>query len=182
MTAPFARRIDVKAKDKNGDLIPGVAFEWRAGDVGAGEAPSTDGHVSFELTDPNAVVSVKATFEGESQAKKLVVGQTSYEFRFAEVEVNPQWRSFVMKHFPALIGIAFILLTVVLAVEMRDPTAFQQHVILATLSLGAGGFGGEIAGFINLDLTLGKKLALSAGGAVAIFVLLYFFVPAGVPT
>jgi hypothetical protein len=48
-------------------------------------------------------------------------------------------------------------------------------------SLGGGGFGGEIAGFINADLTLGQKLKITAGGAAAIFVLLYFFVPAGTP-
>ncbi len=87
-----------------------------------------------------------------------------------------------MKHFPAIVGIVFILLTVILAMTIQHPSPFQIHVMLATLALGAGGFAGEFAGYLVANITLGRKLAVTAGGAMAIFALLFFFVPAGTPS
>jgi hypothetical protein len=84
-----------------------------------------------------------------------------------------------MKHFPALAGIFFILLAVILVFVFDNPNRLQTQVVLAMFALGGGGFGGEISGFIKTDLTLGTKLKIAAGGAAAIFVVLFFFVPAG---
>jgi len=175
---PFPRRIGVTAKDANNDLIDGVVFAWFIDNQPAGEQIS-NGNGALEVLSPVAVVSVKATYNGESQGPvKLALDQKTYEFRF-DLQIHPRGKEFSMKHFPALIGIFFILLAVGLAFAFNNPSSFQRQVVLAMLSLGAGGFGGEIAGFIKADLTLGNKLAVSAGGAAAIFVLFYFFLPAG---
>ena len=82
------------------------------------------------------------------------------------------------KHFPALIGIAFVVIAIVLAFAFSSPSPLQVHIILAVLSLGGGAFGTEISGMINVNLGLGTKLAVGATGAAAIFVILYFSVPA----
>ena len=84
-----------------------------------------------------------------------------------------------MKHFPALIGVLFILLGLGLAFYFGCPNTLQQRLVLATFALGAGGFGGEIAGFLKVDLSLTQKATISAGGAMAVFIILFFFVPAG---
>jgi hypothetical protein len=83
-----------------------------------------------------------------------------------------------MKHFPALVGIIFVLLALAYAFAFQKPTPPQVYFLLALCSVAGGGFGGEIAGFIKTDLTLSSKLTISAAGAFAIFVLLYLFVPA----
>jgi hypothetical protein len=178
MPEDFSRRVSANASDVNGDLIPDATIEWYVNDAFAGSGDGA-GHSSIEVLDSSATIAVKAKVGDLVQGPvKLGPQQAEYNFHF-DREVHPRWRSFVMKHFPALVGIVFILLALALVFTFQKPTPLQVHVLLALFALGGGGFGGEIAGFINADLTLSAKLKISAGGAAAIFVLLYFFVPAG---
>jgi hypothetical protein len=86
---------------------------------------------------------------------------------------------FAQKHFGAIAGIVFILIALALGFSFQNPTALQRQLILVTLSLGGGAFSLEFANKIRANLTLGQKLVISAGGAAAVFVILYFFTPAG---
>jgi hypothetical protein len=177
----FARRIAVTARDSNGELLKGVSISWSVNGTTVGGGIQSDGHCSIELHDASAVVAVTATYDGHTLGPVILAqGLDAYEFEF-DLVIHPKWKQFFMKHFPAIIGIAFILLAVLLGFVYQAPTPLQTHILLGLFSIGGGGFGGEIAGFIKTDLTLGRKLAISAGGAAAIFVLLYFFVPAGTP-
>jgi hypothetical protein len=173
----FTRRIDVRGTDRHGHPLRGVVFDWFVDGEHVGTA-ATNGQASIEIDSSAAIVAITAQFDGEKMSIRLAPDQTFYTFLF-DVSAYPYWREFGMKHFPALVGIAFILLASVLAFAFREPNDLQRHVILAMFALGGGGFGGEIAGFIKADMTLGTKLTISAGGAAAIFVLLYFFIPAG---
>jgi hypothetical protein len=177
MPSDFARRISVTVVDSNGESIPGATIAWYLNDTDAGSA--TGGRSSLEVFDSSAAVSVRAIVGNEVQGPvKLAASQDNFEFRF-DLQLHSQWWQFMMKHFPAIVGIVFILLALTLTFSFQTPTPLQVHVLLAMFALGGGGFGGEIAGFINADLTLSTKLKITAGGAAAIFVLLYFFVPAG---
>jgi len=176
---PFSRRVSATAKDLNGELIKGVDFNWFVNGESAGTGKTSEGHSTIEVLDANAVISVSAVFGGTTKGPVVLANdQTLYSFIF-ETTIHSSREQFAMKHFPAIIGIVFILLAVVLVFVFGKPTALQTHVVLALFALGGGGFGGEIAGFLNVNLTLTQKLTISAGGAAAIFVLLYFFVPAG---
>ena len=46
------------------------------------------------------------------------------------------------------------------------------------LALAGGGVGAVIPGFLDVSMKAGAKLALRAGGALAVFVVLYFWSPA----
>jgi hypothetical protein len=46
------------------------------------------------------------------------------------------------------------------------------------LALAGGGVGAVIPGFLDVSMKVGTKLALRAGGALAVFVVLYFWSPA----
>lgn len=96
-----------------------------------------------------------------------------------EIVIAGEKGCFMKDHFPALIGIGFVLIAVVLAFAFPAPTPLQVHILLAVLSLGGGAFASEIPGLIRVDLTLGQKFVIGATGAMAIFVILYFAVPAG---
>jgi hypothetical protein len=74
----------------------------------------------------------------------------------------------------ALIFIATILTLVVL---IKNPSALQAHIFLAVLALAAGGFSSALPGLLNVKMRLSKRLVIGATGALAVFVIVYFFVP-----
>jgi hypothetical protein len=179
MTQPvLPRRIVVRAKDASGVPIRGARFEWRVNGEVAGAGELTDGHSDLEVTDPGAVVTVSAEVGGiRREAVRLAANAQQYEFRFDEIDQFPAWQHFVRTRFPVLTGVMFVLLTITLAFVFGRPTRFQTNIMYATFALGGGAFSSWIAGEIRTDLTVGKKLTISAGGAAAIFVILYFFRP-----
>jgi hypothetical protein len=66
-----------------------------------------------------------------------------------------------------------------LAFRSGPPLTDQQFEILRSLlALAGGGVGAVIPGFLDVNLTAGTKLVLRAGGALAVFVVLYFWSPA----
>ncbi len=83
-----------------------------------------------------------------------------------------------MKHFPALIGILFVVIAIALAFTFSNPNSLQVRVILAVLSLGGGAFASEIPGLLQVDIKLGSQIKIAAASAMGIFVLLYLVVPA----
>lgn len=77
-----------------------------------------------------------------------------------------------------LTGIAFLTILLVIALAIPYPTRFQLLVFRVILALAAAGLGAVIPGFINIDLAFAAKTAIRAGGAIALFVIIYFFNPA----
>jgi hypothetical protein len=75
------------------------------------------------------------------------------------------------------IGVVFLLLY--LAVAYREPSAFQYAVFRTVLALAAAGVAALVPGVLHLELPwAGAGFALKAGGALAVFVIVYFFSPA----
>jgi hypothetical protein len=70
-------------------------------------------------------------------------------------------------------GGAFLLLVIVLALFVPHPTAFQYSVFRVALSLAAAGFAAPIPGFIKATI----PGYVEAGGALAVFVVVYYFNP-----
>jgi len=81
-------------------------------------------------------------------------------------------------HALMIIGLALIVCSVFLAFYFENPTAIQVKIIISLLSLGGGAFGSEIPGILKVKLTIGKQLLVGATGAAAIFVILFFWIPA----
>jgi hypothetical protein len=60
-----------------------------------------------------------------------------------------------------------------------DSLSSQQFELLRIiLALAGGGVGAVVPGFLDLHLKVGARLALRAGGALAVLVVLYFWSPA----
>ena len=66
-------------------------------------------------------------------------------------------------------GTSFVVVLLIIAIFIPSPTTFQIFVFRVVLSLAAGGVGAIIPGFINVQF----KNWLRAGGALALFVLVY---------
>ena len=71
-------------------------------------------------------------------------------------------------------GVSFLLINIVLAVFIPTPTASQSGIFRTVLALSAAGFAAFIPGFLEVEV----KPYIRAGGAIAVFVIVYFFYPA----
>uniref|UniRef100_UPI004055D4EA Lcl C-terminal domain-containing protein n=1 Tax=Candidatus Electronema sp. TaxID=2698783 RepID=UPI004055D4EA len=75
-------------------------------------------------------------------------------------------------------GLCFVAALLVLAIWFPQPTAFQYTVFRITLALAAAGIAGIIPGMIRLTVKPGTALLIHAGGALAVFVMVYLLAPA----
>ena len=75
-------------------------------------------------------------------------------------------------------GVVFVVALVALAIFFPKPTTFQYNVFRIVLALAAAGVAAMIPGFIDLNLSPTAELTIRAGGALAVFVMVYFFNPA----
>lgn len=77
-----------------------------------------------------------------------------------------------------IFGVVFVITLLTIAFIIPSPSDFQYTVFRIVLALAAGGVVAAFPGFI--EVTLGKWLR--AGGALAVFVLVYFYSPAAIET
>ena len=75
-------------------------------------------------------------------------------------------------------GVIFVIVLVVLAVLFPSPSPFVYLVFRVVLALAAAGVAAVLPGFINVEVSPTGTGAIRAGGALAIFVIVYFFNPA----
>jgi hypothetical protein len=75
-------------------------------------------------------------------------------------------------------GCAALAAVLWLAFRSDSLSSQQFEILRIVLALAGGGVGAVVPGFLDLHLKAGAKLALRAGGALAVFVLLYFWSPA----
>jgi len=70
-------------------------------------------------------------------------------------------------------GLVFLVVMLVIAVFIPQPTTFQFFIFRVVLALAAAAFGATIPGFLKIQVSLWAKGLISAGGALGLFVLIY---------
>lgn len=76
----------------------------------------------------------------------------------------------------------FLIAFLAIAIVIPNPTPFQRETFRIVLSLVAAAFGQAIPGVLRVGLTstgTGVDWKIRAGGALAVFVIVYFLNPAG---
>jgi hypothetical protein len=73
-----------------------------------------------------------------------------------------------------IFGVVFVVMLLAVALFVPNPTAFQYTVFRIVLALAAAGVAAMIPGFLEVTISTW----LRAGGALAIFVIVYFYAPA----
>lgn len=71
-------------------------------------------------------------------------------------------------------GVVFVVVLLVLALAVPNPTEFQYTVFRIVLALAAAGVAAMVPGFLEVTVSTWIR----AGGALAIFVIVYFYSPA----
>ena len=72
---------------------------------------------------------------------------------------------------PLIVGIALLALVAAAAYFIPFPSSWQKGILLTVLALAAAGIAAIIPGFIEIE----HKGLLRAGGAIAVFCIVYFF-------
>lgn len=75
-----------------------------------------------------------------------------------------------------IFGFICIAVILYLNVVISKPTPSQQETFRIVLALSAAGLAGVLTGFLNIHGKI-SKFAVRAGGAFALFILVYFFPP-----
>ncbi|VVP85167.1 hypothetical protein PS918_02702 [Pseudomonas fluorescens] len=74
----------------------------------------------------------------------------------------------------AVFGLLFIITSIVLSVRYPEPTVFQYNVFSSVLAISAAGVAAIIPGTIRVEI----PKFIKAGGAIAIFIVVFLFSPA----
>lgn len=75
-------------------------------------------------------------------------------------------------------GCVFVFVLLCLAVLIPNPTAFQYQTFRIVMALAAAGIAAMVPGFLKIEIRPAVQLAIRAGGALGVFVVVYFFNPA----
>ena len=98
-------------------------------------------------------------------------------FILATIELF-QLRDFMQKNYEKILafvfGVIFVVVLLYAAFAVPNPTAFQYTVFRIVLALAAAGVAGMFSGFLNIKISNWLK----AGGALAVFAIVYFYAPA----
>jgi hypothetical protein len=74
-------------------------------------------------------------------------------------------------------GLTFLVVLLIIAVFIPQPTTSQFFIFRVVLALAAAAFGATISGFMRINLPLWGKGLISAGGALGLFVLVFYVNP-----
>jgi hypothetical protein len=89
-----------------------------------------------------------------------------------------QLRDFMQKNYEKILafvfGVIFVVVLLYAAFAVPNPTAFQYTIFRIVLALAAAGVAGMFSGFLNIQISNWLK----AGGALAVFAIVYFYAPA----
>ena len=75
-------------------------------------------------------------------------------------------------------GVVFLSAILILAVAIPSPTVTQFESFRIVIALAAGGLAAVIPGLLDVQFGGTGRFALRAGGALGVFVIVYFFSPA----
>jgi hypothetical protein len=85
---------------------------------------------------------------------------------------NQDWEKIAIFAF----GVFFVLILVTIALFVKNPTQFQIFIFRVVLALAGAGIGALIPGFLNIETAVLRN-TIRAGGALAIFVIIYLLNP-----
>ena len=75
-----------------------------------------------------------------------------------------------------IFGVTFVTALLALSVLIPEPSPTQYATFKTILAIAAAGVGGILAGTIHVEGSI-QKWSLRAGGAIALFIIVFFFTP-----
>lgn len=79
--------------------------------------------------------------------------------------------------FAIVSGLVLVVALLILAYAVKNPTELQEWVFRVVMSLAAAGLGSALPGFIKLEGKIAPNQTVQAGGAIALFLVVFFSFP-----
>ena len=160
-------------------LLRLTPYVRRIGKMPGPTCNGSKGMFSMQVSDPTASIETEAEYEGKTKKEKLAPEATTIELRFEDIVLKkpssvPPWIIYTVAVVSGVVGLITVLILISLA---PDPTDHQFFVFRVVIALSAGAFGATIPGFLHLRLPLWRQGLISAGGAIALFVIVYMLNP-----
>jgi hypothetical protein len=129
------------------------------------------GITAFANMQRMSVAYLQVNLVQDLQNKFKADGLPTYGFQYeAKRPMNKQ--ATVLLAF--IFGVVFVSVILIIAFNKPDPTDFQYTVFRTVLAMSCAGIGAVIPGFIEVRVSK----FIVAGGALAVFVIVYFWNPA----
>lgn len=133
-----------------------------------------DGYIE-KITD-NSLFAILAE-ELMSPIGMSAIGHIERKSNMKKKELMSQRTSHIIATSSGIVSLVFLSL---IALFVPEPTLFQSFIFRTIMALAAAGFGATIPGFFHIELPIWQKGFIHAGGALAMFVLVYLINPASV--
>jgi len=175
------QRIRVYANDRAGHPLAhsniGVSIDGRL----LGSVKDSRGFCDFIVSVPEGStvpqIAVAVEFQANTYTRQLAASASILTINFDEIDLGRPYMEMLKQNLPAAVGLVLLAVSITLGFVFAHPEPTQIFLIRATFALGAGGVGSIIPGLLNLNANLGTKLGITAGGALAVLVLMYLFDP-----
>jgi hypothetical protein len=196
------RQINIYVRDKHDKPLPRATVDVAVDGEYFGTFEAIEGHCSVQMDGPRAAVGLTAHYDNQEPQKANLNPETDhYTFRFlvtggysnmvrhiltaaAAIVVillilaAAFYLGLLVGLIPLVLGIVLTLTALVLAFVFSQPTALQAQLIRSTFALGAGGLASQIPGLLNVQLSVGGQATITAAGAIAVYIVTFFFKPA----
>jgi hypothetical protein len=133
--------------------------------------PATCEPISTAFANMQRMVVAYLPREKRKALYQQLKGESLPVFGFEKKAKNYMSMNKVMSF---VFGVSFIIVMLLIALLKPEPSEFQYKVFRAVLALACGGIGAVIPGILEVKVSK----AIKAGGAIAIFVIVYFWNPA----
>jgi hypothetical protein len=176
------KTLNVFVVDRNGIPVPGAKVIASDGDelIGSGTTTSTRNRpVGLQLDEAYECIDITVEYKKWRKGPVCVdLTNRNYEVVFEEVSL-PQsstgpstWEKILVFIF----GLTFVIVLLLVALAVPNPTDFQLFVFRIVLALAAAGVAALIPGFLNIESKT-ALYAVRAGGALGVFLLIYLVNP-----
>lgn len=177
MTQLVEHVVNIFVVDRNGRPISGASVVVRDADgvelAGARTEGTTGANVSLSLDPAYTTIQIVAEAQGKKHAPVTVdTQQRRLVITFADIELPGAPMTAEAKA-AYVFGVAGVITMLAITFAVPDPTDFQYTVYRIVLAIAVAGVAGVIPGLLNVQVGNFVK----AAGALAVFVVVYFYSP-----
>jgi hypothetical protein len=197
------RAVRITVRDRQGSPIPGASVTIMGDGNDKTLITDTAGVATSTIHDPRVNARVLAQYKDQRKEEPLgpmesqaivslpirYVSPAGHRTRFAilvfvtflALAALFGYFGGMENHLPLIVGLVLAACAIILAFVFTNATPLQRQIILTLAALAGGAIATEIPGFLSVQLTLSEKTGVAAGGAIAVFVILYFWSAAKPP-